>query len=89
MVPPPHDLIRYIGKSGKATQNILAVVDFDLRFTYASIGQPGSMHDTSVLFHAIEHDPKFPHPPIGTNFFLCYFISNACHVNYKFIIFIF
>jgi hypothetical protein len=61
--PPPHDLIRYIGRSGKPTQNVMAVVDFDLRFTYASIGQPGSMHDTNVLFHALEQDKtNFPHP---------------------------
>jgi hypothetical protein len=43
-----------------------AVCDFDMHFTYASIGQPGSMHDTSVLFHAIENDKAaFPHPPKG------------------------
>jgi hypothetical protein len=59
--PRPNDLIRYIGRSGIATQNVLAIVDFDMRFTYASIGQPGSMHDTNVLFHALERDPhKFP-----------------------------
>jgi hypothetical protein len=45
---------------------VLAIVDFDMRFTYASIRQPGSMHDTSVLFHALEHDRDlFPHPPSG------------------------
>jgi hypothetical protein len=27
--PAPQDLIRYIGRSGKATQNVLAIVDFD------------------------------------------------------------
>ena len=44
----------------------MAVCDFDMHFTYASIGQPGSMHDTSVLFHAIENDKAtFPHPPKG------------------------
>lgn len=65
-VPPSHDQIRYIGRSGRATQNVLAVVDFDLRFTYSSIGQPGSMHDTSVLFNALERDADlFPHPPSG------------------------
>ena len=64
--PRPNDLIRYIGRSGIATQNVLAIVDFDMRFTYASIGQPGSMHDTNVLFHALERDPDtFPHPPLG------------------------
>ena len=65
--PIPKDLIRYIGRSGKPTQNVMAVVDFDMRFTYASIGQPGSMHDTTVLYHAIEADTTiFPHPPLGT-----------------------
>lgn len=64
--PPVEDVIRYIGRTGKATQNVMAVVDFDMRFTYASIGQPGSMHDTNVLFHALRNDTEnFPHPPAG------------------------
>ena len=62
------------GRSGTSTQNVMAVVDFDMRFTYASIGQPGSMHDTSVLYHAIEHDTQaFPHPPLGKIY--CYLPS--------------
>jgi hypothetical protein len=62
-IPHPNDLIRYIGRSGTATQNVLAIVDFDMRFTYASVGPPGSMHDTNVLFHALKLDAdKFPHP---------------------------
>ena len=82
---PPQDYVRYIGTSGSANQNVMAMVDFDMRFTYASIGQPGSMHDTSVLYHAIEHDKDtFPHPPHGkfssTNSYIslihciCYFL---------------
>jgi hypothetical protein len=64
--PRSEDLIRYIGRSGIATQNVLAIVDFDMRFIYASTGQPGSMHDTNVLFHALRHDhDTFPHPPQG------------------------
>jgi hypothetical protein len=56
-----------MGRSGKTTQNVMGVVDFDMRFIYASIGQPGSMHDTTVLYHAIENDADiFPHPPLGT-----------------------
>jgi hypothetical protein len=63
---PPDDQVRYIGKSGIPTQNVLAVCDFDMRFTYVSTGQPGSMHDTSVLYSAIKVDEKFfPHPPRG------------------------
>jgi hypothetical protein len=34
---------------GIATQNVLVVCDFDMRFTYVSTGQPGVMHDRSVL----------------------------------------
>jgi len=48
--PPLNDQIRYIGRSDKSTQNVLAIVDFDMRFTYASIRQPGSMHDTMCYF---------------------------------------
>jgi len=62
----PDEQVRYIGKTGIATQNVLAVCDFDMRFTYVSTGQPGSMHDTSVLYNAISVDEKFfPHPPQG------------------------
>jgi hypothetical protein len=62
----PNEQVRYIGKTGIPTQNILAISDFDMRFTYVSVGQPGSMHDTSVLYNAIKVDKKFfPHPPKG------------------------
>ncbi|XP_015689724.2 protein ALP1-like isoform X2 [Oryza brachyantha] len=62
--PPREEYVRYIGRHKSSTQNVMAAVDFDMRFTYASIGQPGSMHDTSVLYHALEVDKDiFPHPP--------------------------
>ena len=58
--------IRYIGRTGIPSQNVLAICDFDMRFIYASIGQPGAMHDTSVLYHAMRVDQNiFPHPPMG------------------------
>jgi hypothetical protein len=63
---PPDEQVRYIGKTGIPTQNVLAVCDFDMRFTYVSTGQPGSMHDTSVLYNALSVDKEFfPHPPQG------------------------
>lgn len=34
---PSKDFCRYLGRSGKATQNVMAVVDFYMCFTYASI----------------------------------------------------
>ncbi len=68
---PPEEQVRYIGKTGIATQNVLAVCDFDMRFTYVSTGQPGAMHDTSVLYNAIRVDEEFfPHPPQGNMDFI-------------------
>jgi hypothetical protein len=37
-IPPPQDYVRYIGRSGTPTQNVMFVVDFDMCFTNASIG---------------------------------------------------
>ena len=40
--------------------------DDQVRYIGRSVGQPGSMHDTCVLYHAIEADKDtFPHPPKG------------------------
>ncbi|XP_039773332.1 putative nuclease HARBI1 isoform X2 [Panicum virgatum] len=73
----PEDQVRYIGKTGIPTQNVLAVCDFDMRFTYVSTGQPGSMHDTSVLYNAIKVDETFfPHPPQGK-----YYVVDAGYPN--------
>jgi hypothetical protein len=62
----PEQQVRYIGKTGIPTQNVLAICDFNMCFTYVSTGQPGAMHDTSVLYNAIGVDKEFfPHPPQG------------------------
>jgi hypothetical protein len=52
----PDEQVKYIGKTGIPTQNVLAVCDFDVQFTYVSTGQAGSMHDTNVLYNAINVD---------------------------------
>jgi hypothetical protein len=54
--------VRYIGKTCIPTQNVLAICDFDIRFTYVAAGQLGAYHDTSVLYHALEVDEGFRHP---------------------------
>ncbi|XP_003572253.1 protein ALP1-like [Brachypodium distachyon] len=74
---PADKKIRYVGRSDTTTQNVLAICDFDMHFTYASIGQPGSMHDTSVLYHALEKDKDtFSHPPKGK-----YYLVDADYPN--------
>ncbi|XP_028085331.1 uncharacterized protein LOC114286365 [Camellia sinensis] len=56
----------YYGRKGVPTQNMLAVCDFDLCFTFVSAGWDGSMHDSRVL-HYVTTEPKhrFPHPAPG------------------------
>ncbi|KAM0857444.1 hypothetical protein ACQ4PT_048436 [Festuca glaucescens] len=76
-VIPEDDQVRYIGRTGAVTLNVMAICDFDMHFTYASIGQPGAMHDTSVLYHAIDKDrANFPHPPKGK-----YYLVDAGYPN--------
>ena len=43
---------------------MLAVCDFDMRFTFVVAGWPGSVHDMRVFNDALEKfGNKFPHPP--------------------------
>ena len=42
------------GRKSFTTQNVMAAVDFDFRFTYVLAGWEGTAHDTTVLADAIE-----------------------------------
>jgi len=42
------------GRKSFATQNVMAAVDFDLRFTYVLAGWEGTAHDAVVLSDALE-----------------------------------
>jgi hypothetical protein len=44
------------GRKAYATQNVMACVDFDLRFTYVLAGWEGTAHDALVLWDALEHE---------------------------------
>jgi hypothetical protein len=50
MEPSFHDRKTY------ATQNIMACVDFDLRFTYVLAEWEGTTHDALVLWDALERE---------------------------------
>jgi len=55
------------GVQAKLVQNVLAICDFDGRFTFVAAGIPGSAHDWTVLQEVMfRHNDKFPHPPPGT-----------------------
>jgi hypothetical protein len=44
------------GRKHSTTQDVMAAVDFDLKFTYVLAGWEGSAHDALVLADAIETD---------------------------------
>ena len=68
---------QYVNRKNEKTQNVLAICDFDCRFTFVAVGVPGSAHDWTILQEAvIKYGPNFPHPPQGTilvflKFFFC------------------
>ena len=41
--------VAYRGRKHYTNQNVLAAVDFDMRFTYVLVGWEGSAHDASIL----------------------------------------
>lgn len=54
----------YMNKKGETSLNVLAIVDFDMKFTYAGAGMSGRNHDMTVL-EMCQTQPRFPHPPPG------------------------
>ncbi|XP_066324536.1 uncharacterized protein [Miscanthus floridulus] len=51
------------GRKHTITQNVLAAMDFDLRFTYVLAGWEGSTHDALILSDALERDDGLRVPP--------------------------
>ena len=58
------------GRKHYSTQNVLAAVDFDMRFTYVLAAWEGSAHDALILADALERDDGLRVPPgtCNTNF---------------------
>jgi hypothetical protein len=51
---PRHMQSTFMGRKHTTTQNVLAAVDWDLRFTYVLAGWEGSAHDALILGDALE-----------------------------------
>jgi hypothetical protein len=62
------DKVKYTNRKGYTSQNVLAICDFDMRFTFAVTGWPGSVHDTRVWTDARPRFTNYPHPPPGNAF---------------------
>jgi len=53
---PKRHRAAFMGRKHTTTQNVLAAVDFDLRFTYVLAGWEGSAHNARILADALERD---------------------------------
>ncbi|KAK2454169.1 hypothetical protein QL285_001760 [Trifolium repens] len=78
-IVPTKDQIRYIGRKGYPTQNVMLVCNFDMLITFVVVGWPGTAHDTRILSSVIEEMKSvFPHPPEGK-----YYLVDAGYPNMK------
>ena len=80
VVVPKSKRIQYLNRHNETTQNMLAVCDFDMRFTFVLSEWPGSAHDMRVFKDAMTtHVHKFPHPPPGKQMQMSY--NSFCHFH--------
>ena len=55
---------------------MLAICDFDMRFTFVVVGWPSSVHDMRVFNDALEkYSGKFPYPPEGIHVLYGFLLS--------------
>ncbi|XP_025636198.1 uncharacterized protein [Arachis hypogaea] len=60
------DQIRFIGRKGIPTQNVMAKCNFDMEFTFALVGWEGTAYDRRVFLYAIgTSELNFQKPPPG------------------------
>lgn len=72
-------MVQHTGRHGYTTQNVLAICNFDMRFTFVVTGWPGSVHDMRVFNDVVnKYSDKLPHSPPGTFLYLC---DHANHFN--------
>ncbi|XP_058727711.1 uncharacterized protein LOC131599327 [Vicia villosa] len=60
------DRIRFIGRKGYPTQNVMVVCDWNMCFTFVLAGWEGTAHDACIFDQALTNaNMNFPHPPPG------------------------
>nr|KAJ0215989.1 hypothetical protein LSAT_V11C300139380 [Lactuca sativa] len=64
---PQKDEVKYIGRKGYATQNIMVVCDFNTCFTFVWAGWEGTAHDTRIFNEALQRPDLNSPYPTGTN----------------------
>ena len=78
MIVAEKDRLIYTNRKGYTSQNVLAICDFDMRFTFAVAGWAGSVHDTCVWTDAHPNFSNYPHPPTGNLLEYVVHTNNIC-----------
>ena len=74
-------LVQHLCRKSITTQNVMACCDFDMMFTFAIAGWPGSVHDMRVFDDAMtKYNNAFPHPPLGTLVTWSFILSSNCNL---------
>jgi hypothetical protein len=82
VVVPAQHVVQHTGRHGYTSQNMLAVCDFDMRFTFVVAGWPGLVHDMRVFKDALDkYGDKYPHPPQGIGFLYELFFHTVAIVS--------
>ncbi|KAK1309840.1 hypothetical protein QJS10_CPA08g00902 [Acorus calamus] len=55
VVPSAQQMAYLSGRKNKPTQNVLVVCDFNMRFTFASVGHEGTVNDSNILMGCISN----------------------------------
>jgi hypothetical protein len=87
IIVPSSATITYFGRYHHTTQNVMVVCHFDIRFTFAVAGWPGSIHDKRVFNEALQkYVDKFPFPPEGINITIVLYIVSTQIFSLTFVI---
>jgi hypothetical protein len=82
VVVPAQHVVQHMGRHGYTFQNLLAVCDVDIRFTFVMAGWPSSVHDMRVFKDALDKcDNKYPHLPQGIGFLYELFFHTVAIVS--------
>ncbi|XP_076936894.1 uncharacterized protein LOC143604238 [Bidens hawaiensis] len=74
-----NEQLKYIGRNGYATQNIMFVRDFNMCFTFVWVGWEGTAHDTRIFNEALQRLAlKLPHPTCDK-----YYVVDVVYPNTK------
>jgi hypothetical protein len=84
VVVPVDEVVNHTYRHGYTSQNVLAICDFDMRFTFIVAGCLDAAHDTHILNHAWTNFPSFPVPPKGIHgtSFPSFYVSCTCIIYF-------